>query len=181
MSAVSTLKSPANRPFPRLGRLAWLMEMYAENHRRLARMFDAESLALGAYVSSIGDGLDLHLEVLERHAYTVDLRLTYALRDPVTGQPDPSAFVRVYRDARQAEATHCYVGKRWQDVLGLWPDPRVLVGHRLRMNNFLGKWLEFLGEQGHSRFTLHWHEAAHPDADADDVPWRTDQQRLLGT
>lgn len=154
-----------------MGRLSWLMELYGENHRRLARMFDAESLARGAWVSSVGDGMDLHLDVLEHHAYTVDLRMTYGITDPATGMRDPSAFIRVYRDAHQAEATHCYVGQRWQDVLGLRPDPRVLVGHRLRMNTFLGKWLEFLADQGHSRFTLHQVEADSPDpSDANWLP-----------
>ena len=169
MSTLTARANPAR--LPRIGRLSWLMELYGENHQRLARMFDAASLAEGAYVSSVGDGVDLYLDVLARHAYTVDLRMTYGMRDPVTGERDPSAFVRVYRDARQAEATHCYIGRRWQDVLGLWPDPKVLVGHRLRMNTFLGKWLEFLGEQGHSRFTLRLLEtsSAHPDEPGS--PW----------
>jgi len=29
-----------------------------------------------------------------------------------------------------------------------------VVGHRLRMNVFLSKWLEYLSELGHSHFTL---------------------------
>ena len=166
-----------NGLFPSMGRLSYLMGLYAENHQRLARMFDAESLPRGAWVSSIGDGMDLHLDVLERHAYTVDLRLTYGMTDPATGVRDPSAFVRVYRDARQAEATHCYIGQRWQDVLGLRPDPRVLVSHRLRMNTFLGKWLEFLADQGHSRFTLRFLDSPSPDAS--DAEWLP--SALLGT
>jgi hypothetical protein len=167
----AVVKRPADASFPRMGRLSWLMELYGENHRRLARMFDTEQLALGAWTSSVGDGVDLHLDVLERHAYTVDLRMTYGMTDPATGVRDPSTFVRVYRDARQAEATHCYIGQRWQDVLGLRPDPQVLVGHRLRMNTFLGKWLEFLADQGHSRFTLRQVEADAPDpTDANWLP-----------
>lgn len=130
------------------------MGLYAENYLRLQRVLQPRERAPGCYVSSIGDGLDLSVELLERHAYTDELRLTYGLRDPVTGQRDPSAFVRVYHDARLAEATHCYIGRRWQDVLGLHPDPKLLLNHRLRMNAFLDKWLEYLGEQGHSPFTL---------------------------
>jgi uncharacterized protein YqiB (DUF1249 family) len=57
-------------------------------------------------------------------------------------------------DARQVETTHCYVGRRWQDVMGLYPPPAALVGHRLRMNTFLGKWLEYLAERGHGVATL---------------------------
>ncbi|WP_296246531.1 DUF1249 domain-containing protein [uncultured Stenotrophomonas sp.] len=139
---------------PRLSRLGWLMGLYAENHDHLMRLFAPDRLQVGSHLSSIGDGLDLRLDVIECHRYTVELRLTYDLCDPVTGEPDPSAFVRLYRDARQAETTHCYVGRRWQDVMGMYPPPEALISHRMRMNTFLGKWLEYLAERGHSVATL---------------------------
>ncbi len=140
---------------PGLSRLGWLMALYAENHARLVRLFEPGDLAPGVYVSSVGDGLDLRLDVIERHAYTSELRLAYvALPDPVTGEPDPSAYLRFYRDARQVEATHCYVGRRWQDAIGLFPPPAALIGHRMRMNTFLGKWLQYLAERGHGVATL---------------------------
>ncbi|MFC4729242.1 DUF1249 domain-containing protein [Coralloluteibacterium thermophilus] len=146
----------------RVGRFAWLMGLYAENHQRLTRMFAPVALAPGAYVSRVGDGLDLRLEVLERHPYTLEMRLSYAMPDPVTGAPDPSAHVRHYLDARQTEATHCYVGRRWQDVIGLDAPSRVVFDHRLRMNTFLGKWLQYLAEQGHGAYTLRSAEPADP-------------------
>ena len=139
---------------PRISRFGWLMGLYAENFALLTRLFEPADLAPGAWLSCIGDGLDLRLDVLRQHRYTTELRLTYALRDPVTGEPDPSAFLRLYQDARQVEATHCYVGRRWQDVLGMFPPPAELLDHRLRMNTFLGKWLHYLAEQGHGVATL---------------------------
>ena len=88
---------------PGLSRFGWLMALYAENHARLVRLFEPGDLAVGSYVSCVGDGLDVRLDVVERHAYTTELRLAYVgLPDPVTGEPDPSAWVRMYRDARQA-------------------------------------------------------------------------------
>ena len=138
----------------RPSRFGYLMGLYAENFARLDRMFAPQALTLSRYRSSVDDGLDVMIDVIERHAYTIEMRLTYGLRDPVTGEPDPSAFVRYYRDARLVEVTHCYVGRRWQDVLGMHPSAATLLGHRLRMNSFLSKWLQFLAEQGHSRFTL---------------------------
>lgn len=139
---------------PQMGRFAWLMALYGENHARLERLFEAAALAPGRYISSVGDGLDVQMDIIEQHAYTTELRLTYVLVDPVTGEPDPSAFLRVYQDTRQLEATHCYVGRRWQDVLGMHPPARALIGHRLRMNTFLGKWLEYLVDRGHGMATL---------------------------
>ncbi|TXK64502.1 DUF1249 domain-containing protein [Alkalisalibacterium limincola] len=148
------LATRATAVIPRFSRFAWLMGLYAENHQRLQRIFAPADLAPGEYVSSIGDGLDLHLSVIARHAYTVELKLTYGLLDPETGEADPSAHVRMYNDALQVEATHCYAGRRWQDVLGLRPAHSTLLNHRLRMNAFLNKWLAYIDEQGHGRHSL---------------------------
>lgn len=138
----------------RLSRFGYLMGLYAENHVRLERLFAPGGLSGEHFRSSIDDGLDLRIDIIERHRYTLEMRLTYDLIDPVTGEPDPSAYLRCYRDARMAEVTHCYVGRRWQDALGLNAAARTIVGHRLRMNVFLSKWLEYLADQGHSVFTL---------------------------
>jgi uncharacterized protein len=133
----------------KINRFSWLMALYAENHQRLHRLFMPERLGEGHYVSCVGDGLDLRLDILAQHAYTTELRLSYAMLDPVTGEPDPSAYLRLYRDARQVEATHCYIGRRWQDTIGMYPPPAEVLDHRLRMNTFLGKWLQYLAERGH--------------------------------
>lgn len=135
---------------PRVSRLGWLMGLYGENFDRLERLLDSRRFGPGAYRSIGHDGLPLDLDVLAVHAYMSELRLSYAIIDPVSGRPDPSMYVRIYRDARVAEATHCYVGRQWQDVLGLYPSPKVLFGHRLRMNSFLNKWLDYLDVQGHA-------------------------------
>lgn len=151
MSMVSSARVSIHRP---PSRFAWLMGLYAENYRRLCRLIEIERLIQGeqsAHVSSVGDGLDLHVEVLARHRYMLELRMSYAFTDPLTGQPEPNAHVRVYTDARQAEVTHCYVGRQWQDLLGAHPPARALFAHRLCMNTFLSKWLEHLQHGGHGR------------------------------
>ena len=145
---------------PTLSRFGWLMALYAENYTRLTRLFEPADLAPGVYFSCIDDGLDLRVEVLDQHPYTTELRMTYAIRDPLTGEPDPSAFLRLYSDARQVEATHCYVGRRWQDVIGMYPPPAAVLNHRMRMITFLGKWLQYLAERGHGVATLHGVEEA---------------------
>lgn len=139
---------------PALGRFGWLMALYAENHGRLTRLFDPGRLAPGVYRSDVDGALSVRLDVLAQHTYTTELRLSYTMLDPATGEPDPSAYLRLYRDAGQVEATHCYVGRRWQDVIGMFPPPTEVVDHRMRMNTFLGKWLEYLAERGHGVATL---------------------------
>ncbi len=165
MSAIVLSPSVHAPRIPRLSRFAWMMALYAENHQRLQRLFAPEALAAGRYRSRGRDGLDLRLEVVEQHPYTVELRLAYEqLRDDTTGEPDPSAWVRYYRDARQAEVTHCHVGRRWQDALGLHPPIAELIDHRTRMNVFFSKWLEYLADQGHARGGLRFVEVAATSA-----------------
>jgi len=148
--------APSRLRIPRLSRFGWLMGLYAENFQRMERLFGYDDMVPARYRSSVGDGLDVCLEVLECAPWTTHLHLTYAdLSDPLTGQPAPSAWLRLYHDSRQLEATHCDLGRSWQDVLGLYPLPAHLVNHRLRMNTFLGKWLQYLGERGHQR--AGWH------------------------
>ena len=142
------------RPLPTLSRLGWLMALYSENHARLLRLFEPMDLARGTYLSQVGEGPGLFFVVSERHPYTLELGMSYGLTDPLTGLPDPSASLRLYRDTRQLEATHCYAGRRWQDVIGMDAPPGRILDHRLRMNTFLGKWLQYLAEQGHGVATL---------------------------
>lgn len=150
--AMSQILTTCHQLLPR--RFAWLMDLYEENHARLERLFAPASLVPDSYRSSVGDGLDVLLEIIERHAYTTEIRLSYDLVDPETGLNTPSAILRVYADARVAEATHCLPGRQMIDVLGPFPPIRVVADHRLRMNSFLNRWLSYLGDHGHSHHTL---------------------------
>jgi len=136
------------------GRFGFLMGLYAENYHRLAKLFAPQELAPGFYVSSVDDGLDVRLQVQEKHPYTLELELTYNFVDAHTGQPSPSAQLRMYTDAHVAEALHCHPGRHLWQVLGPFPPAHTVLQHRLRMNGFLSRWLEYLAEQGHSMGTL---------------------------
>jgi len=135
-------------------RFAYLMALYAENYQRLARLFAPHRLREGSYRSCINDHLDIRLDVIEKHRYTLDLRLTYCIVDNATGELAPSAYLRVYSDAHATEAMHCTPGKELWQVLGPFPAVHTIFEHRMRMNSFLSRWLEYLAEQGHSLETL---------------------------
>lgn len=143
--------SPNQRLFTRLNRFTWLMDLYSDNFVRLQQMVELKNMRTGIYFSEGADGLMLRLEVLEHHNYTIEIKLSYTLRDADTGALDPSAMIRVYLDSKQCEVSHCYVGKRWQDVLGVRPNLAQMVSHRLRMNGFLNKWLLYLKQQNHHK------------------------------
>jgi len=139
----------------RPSRFSWLMGMYGENYWTLTRMFGVHQLELGRYRSEGKRGEPLIVDVLDRAPFTIELKLSYGLIDAVSGNPDPSAHVRFYCDARVAEVTACHSGSRIEDALGRGADCQEVLQHRLRMNAFLGKWLAYLEQCGHSRFGLH--------------------------
>jgi uncharacterized protein YqiB (DUF1249 family) len=136
------------------GRFEFLMGLYAENYHRLTRLFAPQKLAAGRYVSKVDDGLNVQLHVQECHPYTLELELTYEFVDAQTGQRAPSAQLRMYTDAHVAEALHCHPGRHLWQVLGPFSPAQTVFQHRLRMNRFLSRWLEYLPEQGHSIATL---------------------------
>lgn len=148
------IASPQRPPNLLPGRFEFLMGLYAENYHRLARLFAPLSLSPGHYVSSVDDGLDVHLHLQEVHPYTLELELTYDFVDAHTGQRAPSAQLRMYNDAHVAEAMHCHPGRHLWQVLGPFAPANTVFQHRLRMNSFLSRWLEYLAEQGHSSRTL---------------------------
>lgn len=136
------------------GRFEFLMGLYAENYHRLTRLFAPQQLVPGRFVSAVDDGLDVHLHVQQRHPYTMELELTYDFVDAHTGERAPAAQLRMYTDAHVAEAQHCHPGRHMWQVLGPFPAASSVFQHRLRMNSFLCRWLEYLAEQGHSTNTL---------------------------
>jgi len=135
-------------------RFSWLMGLYAENYHRLSRLFAPQNLQLGSYLSSLDDGLDVRLDVLERHRYTLDLHLTYNFIDQETGERAPSAQLRMYHDAHMAEVLDCRADRRLARAIGPLQPARSVFQQRVRMSSFLNRWLEYLAEQGHSMGTL---------------------------
>ena len=84
-----------------------LMTLYESNFIRLrGLMGDVRTLA-GRIISSAPSDCDLHLEVVEHSPYTTVLRLTYMFDEAAGQVADPDLEVRVYHDARLAEASHC--------------------------------------------------------------------------
>ena len=117
-------------------------------------MFAPARLEIGSYRSSLDDGLDVRLDVLERHRYTLDLHLTYDFVDAVTGEASPSAQLRVYHDAHMAEVLDLCADRRLARAIGPLLPARGVFQRRVRMSSFLNRWLEYLAEQGHSIGTL---------------------------
>ena len=103
-------------------------------------------------VSKVKGAPDLYLRVLERHNYTTFLQLTYLLG--AGREQQPNAHIRVYHDARMAEATSFSPQQGIERLAGPELPARGLVERSWRMNRALLKWLEHLLAEGHSAQTM---------------------------
>ena len=107
-----------------------------------------------ALKSQVSGSPTLRMQVLERHPYTTFLRLTYEFRDGDDRSYAPDAHIRLYRDARLAEATSYNTEQGCtRDAHPSYPGRHQLI-EAWRRNRALDRWLNYLLTQGHSLSTM---------------------------
>jgi uncharacterized protein YqiB (DUF1249 family) len=127
----------------RPGSFVGLMTLYESNFIRLGWLAGDLRALHGSLRSRPVADCELRLQVLERGPYTTMLQLTYAF-GAVDGFPDaPDLAVRIYHDARVAEA-HGYGAPRRRGE-----PQRAPVAQRWARNMMLNKWLEYCVDRGH--------------------------------
>jgi uncharacterized protein YqiB (DUF1249 family) len=135
----------------RPGTFTGLMSLYESNYIKLCLLASDLQWAANVLVSSSARDQDLHVEVLRREPYTTTLRLTYWFKE-VDGQSvaDPDLLLRVYHDARLAEAVSCADFHRHEKLRELTASrAHTELDRRWRLNMMLNKWLDYLFEVGH--------------------------------
>ncbi|MEM6987720.1 MAG: DUF1249 domain-containing protein [Pseudomonadota bacterium] len=143
--------------------LTRLMALYEQNYLNMRLLVPGlASLQEDEYWSRLPDCLDLRLRLLERSRYTTTVNLSYVF-SPEAGKVDrPDLCIRVYHDARSAEAMSGLIhGNRLErrevrDLQRSWT-----------LNRFLYKWLRYNLHRGH-KFNR---------ADGDDVVQLAHQKR----
>jgi uncharacterized protein YqiB (DUF1249 family) len=133
-----------------------LMALYESNYLRLLQLCGDPNVLLGERVSRVAGGCDLKLVVIEQCPYTTTLGLTHLFRDPGAVGPGLSTFltypdvrVRVYCDARLAQAQH-WPAQRPEPFGRDTAQSERELEHRWIHNTMLNKWLEYCLELGHS-------------------------------
>ncbi len=126
-----------------------LMTLYESNYIRLRALVGDVRALDGAAVSRVAGDCDLHLEVLEHSPYTSILRLTYWFDEPEGAVADPDLELRVYHDARLAEATRCGRWVRHPGLEAIRSGIGAALGDRWLRNMLLNKWLDYTTERGH--------------------------------
>jgi uncharacterized protein len=140
----------------RPGTFVSLMTLYESNYIRLGWILSAPEAVEGHLISNAPGDVDLHLQVLERCRFTTTLQLSYLLEGSRGPLVTPDMQVRVYHDARLAEASSCSgwrragairerLGEQAREIGTL----RRELGERWARNMVLNKWLEYCAERGH--------------------------------
>jgi uncharacterized protein YqiB (DUF1249 family) len=117
------------------------MTLYESNYIRLGWLAGDLRELDGEHRSRVAADCELRLSVLERGPYTTCVLLTYALAVDGPEARAPDMTVRVYHDARVAEA-HGFAAARAAAGAGG-------LGARWARNMMLNKWLEYCVDRGH--------------------------------
>jgi len=129
-----------------------LMTLYESNFIRLGWLVPDLRRLTGSVISAVPGEPPLELSVVEQCRYTTTLEMTYLFQDAAGCVREPGLEIRVYHDARLAEA-------RGSCADPAHPRLRTLVaslprddGRRWSNNMLLNKWLEYCAGSGY-RFT----------------------------
>ena len=155
-------------------RLRRLQDLQTEIYRQLQLLIPDQIAHYDSFLSRVHGSPLLRMDILERHPYTHFMRLTYQFNDKDSLEIAPDAHIRVYNDARMAEATsfdpvqgfnrQAHGPVQSVDPLQLDQDgsrahlltpsswfPQLQIFQRSwRQNQALDKWLSYLLHQGHS-------------------------------
>lgn len=126
-----------------------LMTLYESNFIRLGWIVpDIRGLA-GTVTSTVPGEPPLELSVIEQCRYTTTFEMTYLLNGDSGRVREPELEIRVYHDARLAEARGTAADAadpRLRRLAGELPRER---GCRWSCNMLLNKWLEYCAGSGH--------------------------------
>ncbi|HUO95166.1 MAG TPA: DUF1249 domain-containing protein [Steroidobacteraceae bacterium] len=119
------------------------MTLYESNYIRLGWLAGDLRVLAGEHRSRRAGDVELKLTVLERSPYTTMLQLTYAFGRDGEAPDAPDLAVRVYHDARVAEA-HAFGHGRARMAAD-----EADLSSRWARNVMLNKWLEYCVDRGH--------------------------------
>ncbi len=134
----------------RPGSFTGLMTIYESNYMKFRQLVGDLSFMDTPWVSSVADDCDLYLKCTRREPYTTTLQLTYWFEEgEAECIADPDLTVRLYHDARLAEARGVCTSHRHAVLRALANGHSVELDRRWHSNIMLNKWLDYLLEIGH--------------------------------
>lgn len=126
-----------------------LMGLYESNYVRLGWLLGQLDRLSGEHRSDVTEDLPLHVIVRDVQRYTTTLHLTYWFDVHGDAVADPDLSIRIYHDARLAEAMSCRNNRRHSVLRGFDTDHGSELKKRWMRNMMLNKWLEYCSDLGH--------------------------------
>ncbi len=126
-----------------------LMTLYESNFIRLGWLVPDLKRLRGTVTSSVAGEPALELSVVEQCRYTTTLGMSYLFADRAGPVRDPDLEIRVYHDARLAEACGSVAAPSHARLRRLVADVPRDRGQRWSCNMLLNKWLEYCAGSGH--------------------------------
>ena len=130
-----------------------LMTLYESNYIRLGWLVPELRRMKGSVTSEVAGEPALELSVVEQCRYTTALHLTYLFGESGGVTREPELEIRVYHDARLAEACGTGAIPLHPRLRRLAAEVTVSHGKRWSCNMLLNKWLEYCVGSGH-RFAI---------------------------
>ncbi len=125
------------------------MTLYESNFIRLGWLVEDPRRIEDRAVSEVQDDCPLELAVLERARYTTTLGLSYLFESSGGTLREPGLELRVYHDARLAEATAVHGSDSHPGLRRLAAALPRSADVRWAGNMLLNKWLEYCAGRGH--------------------------------
>lgn len=126
-----------------------LMTLYESNYIRFGWLAPDPSRIAQRAVSRVAGDCTLELTVMERARYTTTLALSYLFKEDARELREPGLQVRLYHDARLAEATGIGTAARHPMLRRAEARLGGAADGRWSRNVLLNKWLEYCAERGH--------------------------------
>lgn len=130
-----------------------LMTLYESNFIRLGWLAPDLRRLSGSLTSEVAGEPALELAVVEQCRYTTALQMTYLFGDGERTAREPGLEIRVYHDARLAEACGTGAAPSHPRLQRLAAGVAPNHGKRWSCNMLLNKWLEYCVGSGH-RFAV---------------------------
>ena len=130
-----------------------LMTLYESNYIRLGWLVPDLRRLDGALTSTVPGEPPLELAVIEQCRYTTTFGMSYLFDDGAGRLREPELEVRVYHDARLAEARGTTADPSHPHLRRIAASLPREHGRRWSCNMLLNKWLEYCAGSGH-RFAL---------------------------
>ncbi|MDE2234101.1 MAG: DUF1249 domain-containing protein [Gammaproteobacteria bacterium] len=127
---------------------AGLMTLYEGNHAKMRQLLGNLRYLPSQLMSKSATDLSIHLSLHGRSKYTSTLCMTYWFDDDVKSS-DPELVVRIYHDARLAEAVSCREHPRHPVFNGGCSPGAKPMEKRWLLNMLLCKWLEYCIDHRH--------------------------------